>query len=172
MAKILYLIAQNNFRDEEYFEPREIFQRAGHLVATASVEAKTCHGMLGRTVVANFAIGDVKPQLFDALVIAGGSGARDLAKNPVVLSVVSSFDTIGKPIAAICLAPEILAKAGVLKGKKATVFHDSLNSDSINTLKANGAKFLPDPIVRDGRILTAKGPQFAKHFGEEFLKLI
>ena len=172
MARILYLIAQNNFRDEEYFVPRQIFEKAGHKIATVSLEAKTCHGMMGGTVVANFSIDTIKAQLFDALVIAGGTGAKTLAKNPIVLSVVSNFDTLGKPIAAICLGPVVLANAGILNGKKATVYNDSLTPESIQELKDKGAKFVQEPVVKDGRILTAKGPQYARHFAEEFLKML
>ena len=172
MARILYLIAQKNFRDEEYLTPRKVFEQAGHSVATASVEARTCTGMLGATVVANFAINDVKPHLFDALVVAGGTGARDLANNPVVLTVISNFNALGKPLGAICAGPTVLARAGVLKDRKATVWHDALNDENVKILKEAGAKFTDHPLVRDGRILTASGPQYAKAFGEEFLKLV
>jgi len=66
----------------------------------------------------------------------------------------------GKIVAAICIAPEILAEAGLLSGKKATAW-----SGSLEKLRAKGAKVENAPVVSSGRIITGNGPGAARAFG-------
>jgi protease I len=64
----------------------------------------------------------------------------------------------------------ILAKAGVLKDKKATVWTSSLDRGPVKILKENGAEFVNEKVVRDGKIITANGPAAATEFGEKILE--
>ncbi|MDD1666685.1 MAG: DJ-1/PfpI family protein, partial [Methanomicrobiales archaeon] len=65
--------------------------------------------------------------------------------------------------AAICLSPVVLARAGVLSGKKATVFR---TADSVAEMRKGGADLRGEPVVVDGRFVTANGPAVARRFGE------
>jgi protease I len=67
----------------------------------------------------------------------------------------------GKVVAAICIAPSILARAGLLKGKRAAAWR-AQQSD----LRRYGARWVPQPVVRVGKIITANGPKAARRFGE------
>jgi protease I len=73
----------------------------------------------------------------------------------------------GKVLAAICIAPVTLANAGVLKGKKATVF-PSLQSQ----LTAQGARVVNQDVVQDGKLLTASGPKAAREFAAALVKML
>jgi len=70
-------------------------------------------------------------------------------------------------VGAICIAPGILARAGILKGRKATVF-----PSEIEALKRNGAFYTALPVVIDGRIVTASGPEAAEEFGKALVKTL
>jgi len=70
-------------------------------------------------------------------------------------------------LAAICLAPAILAKAGILKGKKATVWEGARNK-----VVAGGAAYREGPVVIDGKIITANGPSAAAQFGKSIKQLL
>jgi len=72
------------------------------------------------------------------------------------------------------LAPAILARAGVLENKKATVWSDPLNKETIEILKEGQVEYINEPVVVDGHIVTANGPiateDFSKRIGELLLK--
>jgi len=70
-------------------------------------------------------------------------------------------------VGAICIAPGILARAGILKDKKATVF-----PSEIETLKREGAHYSALPVVIDGKIVTADGPEAAEGFGKALVKTL
>jgi len=169
MKKILFVIAQNNFRDEEYLVPKEIFEKNNIEVVTASITTGPATGMLGAIVNPDIAVKDGNIADYDAVVIAGGQGAPMLAEHDEVINLVKEAESKGKVIAAICIAPIILAKAGILEGKKATVFSFE---DHINTLKSNGAEYVDEVVVVDGRIITGNGPDAAEEFGNEIARLL
>ena len=74
-----------------------------------------------------------------------------------------------KILAAICVAPVILARAGVLKGKKATVWSSLLDKSWAKELKEAGCRVEEKRIVTDGKIVTADGPAVAKEFAEAII---
>src|SRR5262249_43948711 len=70
----------------------------------------------------NATFAEVKPEGYDALVIPGGRAPEYLRLNQDVLNIVRHFDRAQKPIAAICHGPQVLAAAGVLKGRKLNAY--------------------------------------------------
>jgi len=76
----------------------------------------------------------------------------------------------GKVTAAVCIAPMILAKAGILKGKKATVWDGDLEQSAY--FKKNGIDYTGSEVTVDGKIVTGNGPNAAKAFGEAVAKLL
>lgn len=170
MAKrVLMVIAPEGFRDEEYQQPREEFRRAGFEVVTASTVEGEAVGMLGGTAIAEKAIDKVEVTGFDAVVFIGGGGASiyfdDARAHRLARDAVSG----GKVLAAICISPTILANAGLLKGRKATVWKDDR---LIGNLKVKGAVYTGMDVERDGNIITASGPQAARKFGQEIVKAL
>jgi protease I len=121
--------------------------------------------MLGLRVRPDLVIADVDPAAFDGLVLVGGAGAMHLAGDTLVRSIVKAFDDARKPIGAICLAPVILARAGVLKGIKATVYPSSRDE-----LEKGGAVRSKADVEVAGRIVTASGPKAALPFAKAFYR--
>src|SRR5688500_11853812 len=119
---ILFVIAPENFRDEEFKIPEAILTKKGFLVLTASTTTKPVTGMLGMTVKPDLPLESVQEMSFKALLLVGGNGAEKLWDNPVLHKIVKEFYQKKKLIGAICYAPVILARAGILRGKRATVY--------------------------------------------------
>jgi protease I len=100
---------------------------------------------------------------YDGLIIPGGRAPEYLRLNPKVLDIVKHFFDEKKPVAAICHGLQILAAAGVLKFKKATIWN---NDDKQGVyLEAHEATYVPEHVVQDGQIVTADGPEVAGEFG-------
>jgi protease I len=165
--KVLMVIAPKNFRDEELFKTREVIEAAGHQVVLASTSTKQSTGMLGGKAKPDIVIDGVDASQYDAVVFVGGSGTAVLLKHPAALSLARSAYAAGKLVAAICMAPGILANADLLKGKKATGWNGGHD-----LLKAKGAKVTKKRVEQDGRIITGNGPAAAKAFGEAIVRFL
>lgn len=164
---ILMIIAPEGFRDEEFLEPKKIFEKNNIKVTVASKGVKTAKGKLGAEAKIDKDITAVALDDYGALVFVGGPGASVYFEDDTVLEMAKEAYDDGKVIAAICIAPSILANAGILSGKKATCF----NSESSN-LEDQGAKYTGTAVEIDENIITANGPGAAKTFGEEIVKAI
>ncbi len=169
MAKVLMVIAPNNFRDEEYFETRKVLESEGSSVITASKDLAAAKGMLGGAAVPDIALADVKAGDYDAIVFVGGSGAKVYFDDSDAKSLAKDAFLKGKVVAAICIAPTILANAGVLDGKKATIFKDE---GLIDNMKSKGADYTGEDVTSDGRIITGNGPSAAKEFGKRIAEAL
>ena len=165
--KILMVIAKNKFRDEEYQEPRQALEREGAIITVVSSSRDIAVGMLGLKVKPDVLLNDVKEADYDGIVFIGGGGAAEYFDNPVAHKLAQSFFEHGKLTSAICIAPATLANAGVLKGKKATAFPSSEAA-----LRTHGSIFMKQDVVTDGTIVTAVGPQAAKQFGQELVRVL
>jgi protease I len=166
--KLLIAIAPEKFRDEELAEPIAEFQKAGITFDIASTRRGPSTGMLGARITATITFEEVDPKNYDGLVIIGGSGSQvHLWHDDMLIQLAKYFHQSGKLVAAICLAPVVLARAKILKGKKVTFFESQASSFEI--LKS-GAIIVKAPVVTDGRIITANGPFAAKEFAREIVQ--
>lgn len=168
MATILYVIAKNGFRDPEYFVPKNVLKTAGHAVVTASngIKGELAHGVEGGVAEIDVAIRDAHAGNYDAVVFAGGPGALENLDNEESYRLVNETIREGKVLAAICIAPVVLARAGVLAGKKAVVWSSADDASGIDAIRERGAEYVDEPVVRDGSIITARNPRAAQEFGE------
>ena len=161
MAQVLMIIAQNGFRDEELLETKESLEDEGIDVVIASKQKGKAVGKLGAKVEVDISYTDIDFMDYDAIIFVGGPGASDYFDDKEAHRLaVDSFES-GKIVAAICIAPVILANAGLLKGIKATCF-----SSVSKQIEAKGAKYTGNSVEVSGRIVTANGPEAAKEFGE------
>jgi len=165
--KALMIIAERNFRDEELLEPKKILEDREIKVTIASTSLQDSRGMLGATVKPDILLSSVKVQDYDVIIFVGGGGASQYWNDPLAHSIAQKAVQKGKILGAICIAPVTLANAGVLSGKKATVF-----PSEINKLETKGATYTGKPVQVEGKIITGEGPQSAEQFGEVIVKVL
>ena len=132
-AKILMIVG-DFVEDYEVMVPFQALQMVGHIVHAVCPEKKagqqvrtaihdfegdqTYSEKRGHNFTLNATFDDVNPANYDALLVPGGRAPEYLRLNQKVLDIVRHFDREGKPIAALCHGPQLLAAAGVLKGRK------------------------------------------------------
>jgi len=165
--KVLMIIASQEFRDEELFKPKELFIKEGMEVVLASSSLEVSRGMLGGTAKPDILISEVKVEEFDVIIFVGGMGSSEYWDDPVAREIVKKAVSLDKLICAICIAPVTLANAGILDGKKATVF-----SSEVKAIKRKGAIYTGKPVEVDGNIITADGPQAASEFGKTIIRIL
>ena len=165
--KILMIIAPKDFRDEELLVPKDFFEKSGAKVVVASKDVSEATGMLGTKVKIDINLSDINVDEYDAIIFVGGVGAKVYFEDLKAHEIARESYEKGKVLAAICIAPSILANAGLLKNKKATAFPSEEDN-----LVSKGAIYTGNDVEVDGKIVTAKGPFAAKIFAEEIAKLL
>lgn len=161
------VIAPEGFRDEEYSMPREVFEKSGFQVKIASTVLGKCRGKLGLEVKSELLLKEAKVEDYDAVVFVGGRGASVYFNDVFAHNLAKEFFNADKIVSAICIAPMILANAGLLKNKKATVFISEASN-----IQKQGAVYTGKPVEQDGNIITASGPDAAQRFGETIINLL
>jgi len=159
LRKAVFIIPVQNFQDEELFDTRRFLDMTGVLTVVASTRIGTTRGMLGNTAEAAIAITDLRVDDYDAIVFIGGQGATLYFNSLVALNIAREAAVKRKVLAAISVAPTILANAGVLRGVRATSFISERPG-----LERAGARYTGVPVERDGLIITATGPIAANGF--------
>ncbi|MGK9476756.1 DJ-1/PfpI family protein [Melioribacter sp. OK-6-Me] len=163
---LLLFLPQIDFSEEEYLAITSVLKKERISYFIASDATGICLGSTGLKVKNDIQLYNIHPTNFEGLIIVGGAGARNYKGNQKLIKIVQAFNKIKKPIGAICSAPLILAKAGVL-GEEAVCYP----SDKPELI-SSGIKYKDVPVVKDGRIITARDPQSAIEFIETFISLI
>ncbi|RNC67164.1 type 1 glutamine amidotransferase [Proteiniphilum sp. X52] len=104
-------------------------------------------------IVVQKTVGEVTIDEFDALVLPGGKAPAALREEPEVVEFAKNFFLSGKPVAAICHGPQVLATAGVLQDVTATAV-GSIRGE----LEEAGAKYVDEALVIDGNLITSRVP--------------
>ena len=154
----------NGFEETEAIAPIDILRRNGQKVVTVGIGEEIITSAHGVTVVPDITEVDISmSDEIDMIVLPGGMpGTLNLEKSRTVQDAIDFCAANGKYIGAICAAPSIIGRKGLLKGRKATCFpgfEDFLE----------GAQFTGAPVEHDGNIITARGAGVALEFG---LKLV
>jgi len=158
--RVVMIIAQKDFRDEELLEPEDMLTQQGAIVTVASTTLDPVLGMQGAEVHPDMLVSDIKPEEWDAVVFVGGVGASQYWDDSTAHAIAECAVETEKVLGAICIAPVTLANAGLLRGKKATCWESEANK-----LKAKGAEYTGADVEKDGKIVTASGPKAAIAFG-------
>jgi protease I len=168
MAKTAAMvIAAKGFRDEEYQIPKAILEKAGVRVVTVSTTLTEAVGKLGLRVIPDRLLKQLTVDDADVILFVGGGGSEQYFDDPIAHRIAHEYAQNGKIVGAICIAPVILARAGLLAGKKATVFPDGQAA-----LEQNGACYTGNPVEVDGLLITGNGPAAAAEFGRKTLELL
>ncbi len=165
MRTALLIIAQEGYQDRELDGTRKGLMDAGFAIALASTQAGTCTGKYGGSEEATVALRDVRVDDYDRIAFIGGPGAHALVDDADALRIARAAAASGRPFGAICIAPTILAAAGVLQGKRATVWDDGQGTQ-IRQIERSGAEFVEQSVVTDGLLVTGNGPDAAAEFGK------
>jgi protease I len=158
------IIAPSKFRDEELVKPRALLMAQGCHVDVASLTTSPATGMLGTVCVPDTTLDQLDAASYDAIVFVGGAGARTYWDNATCHALARAAVAKGKVLGAICLAPVILARAGVLQGKQATVWPAARPE-----LAQAGARVNTSHVVTEGLIVTGDGPASAEPFGRALI---
>ena len=164
--KAIFILASSNFRDPEFLVPKKVLEDAG-VTVLASSSSPVSKGVEGAAVKADVLLKDLNPSDYDVVGFIGGPGATEYFDDPKAHSIAKGALVSGKILASICAAGATLARAGVLKGRRATAF-ESRASDLIK----GGANYTGADVEVDGKIITANGPKAAKAFGEAIVKAL
>ena len=162
------IIASKDFRDEEYFIPKSKLESAGYEITTASLALGECIGKLGGSAHAELVLNEVELDDFDAIIFVGGPGSCIYQNNEEAHRIARECLEKSKLLAAICIAPIILAFAGVLGGRKATVWNGDQKQERI--FQELGVNFVDEDVVLDNDIVTGNGPAAAEKFSEVIIK--
>lgn len=160
-GKAVLLIASSGFRDEELFDTGRALNAAGIDTAVAAVRVGVARGMLGGVVEATVAFSKLDVEAYDAIVLIGGSGAGELARNERVASIVKDALSKKKIVAAIDVATGILARVDAVKGVRVTGYPSEQKR-----LTEAGAIYTGLSVETDGSIVTASGPAASLRFGQ------
>jgi len=167
--KALIIIAQEGYQDIELAGTRDGLLAAGFNVVLASRETGPCKGKLGGAEQASVALRDVKVADYECVALIGGPGSTMFLQDGEAHRIAREVVAAKKPLGAICFAPSILAAAGVLTGKRATVWNG--DDEQGHFLTKHGANYTGEAITHDGLIVTASGPAAAQEFGSMLASL-
>lgn len=164
---VAMIIAYQDFRDEEFTQPFTVLSGAGATITVASSKRGTAKGMLGKKVEVQQLLAELDAAKYDAVIFIGGPGAQTFFKDSAAHKLARDAVKQGKVVGAICIAPAILAYAGLVEGKQMTGF-----SSILPDLRKAGAKVTAEPVVRDGKLITADGPAAAAKFAAALLEAL
>ncbi len=168
--RVLMVIAPEEFRDEELFTPKGLLEAEGADVKIASARRGVARGMLGGSASPDLLLSEARADDYEAIVVVGGMGSPTyLWPDETLHRLLREAHEKGKVIGAICLSGVVLARAGLLHGRRATVY---ATEESLRELSQGGAHYQPQDVVTDGRIVTASGPQAAADFGRALIQLL
>lgn len=169
MAKILFVVANVGFQDEEFSIPFELLSSQGHFCDVVSWKGEKCRGAFFKTIEKSLKFEDVQVSDYAIVVFVGWGGAyEEYFQNACYLDLARQ----AKAIAAICIAPTLLSDSGLLQGKHVTGWDNGFWTQ-IAYLEYNGAIFKDEEVVQDGNLITANGPAAATKFAwaiVDFLK--
>lgn len=172
MTKRVLILATDGFEQSELTGPRDALQAAGIETTVASPKAGEIKGWQhtdwGDAVPVDLALDDARAEDFDALVLPGGQMNPDaLRMEPGAVDLVRSFAQSGKPVAAICHGPWLLAEAGVVDGRTVTSW-PSIRTD----LRNAGATVVDQEVAVDGNLITSRKPDDIPAFSKAVIAAV
>jgi len=165
MARVLIPLAQG-CEELEAVTLIDLLRRANIEVVTAGLRNGPVTASRGTVLVPDVTLDAVLDQPFDMLVLPGGlPGSDNLDQDPRIHTLLQKMSSTGKYTAAICAAPKILARAGLLDGRTATCYPGVLN-------KFTKIDVVPAPVVTDGKVITSRGPGTAIDFALTLIEIL
>lgn len=162
---MIVVLLANGFEEIEALTPIDVLRRAGHTVISCGLCGKEVKGSHGIPVIADATPEDIDLTKVTMAIFPGGMpGATNIDAHPFTDILVDAVIKNDGKLAAICAAPLVLGRRGLLKGKRATCypgFEDELI----------GADVCGVGVVTDGNVTTAKGMGVALDFAKELVRI-
>ena len=157
---MVYILLAPGFEEIEALAPVDLLRRANIETATVSITGEPVPGSHGITVTADIALDRVDLSKADMLVLPGGGpGYKNLGADPRVERRVRAAAEKGLWVAAICAAPTLLGKWGLLVGKQAVCYPGM--EEGLTGAQAR----MDQGVVVDGKIITGRAAGSAVDFG-------
>lgn len=165
--RIAVLVA-DLFEDVELWYPYYRLLEAGHSVDLVGCEADTTHtGKQGTSATTTAAASSADPADYDAVVVPGGFSPDYMRRCQPMVDLVREVGEAGKPVAAICHGPWMLASAGLTQGRKVTSY-PSIRTDLANA----GGEWVDEEVVHDGNLITSRRPDDLPAFMREVVSTL
>jgi len=149
------------YEDLELWYPKIRLEEEGARTFVAGVGEKTYQGKRGYPLTVDGTVDDVVAEAFDGLVIPGGYAPDIMRRSDKLLAITRAIHEAGKPIGFICHAGWVPISAGIVRGRRVTSVR-AIKDDLVNA----GAKWLDEPVVVDGNLISSRTPadlpQFSK----------
>ncbi|MEI6950567.1 type 1 glutamine amidotransferase domain-containing protein [Paraflavisolibacter sp. H34] len=171
-GKKVAILTDHGFEEVELTSPMQALQEAGALVHIVSPQGGKVRGWdhdhWSAEVPVDVPLGQASPEEYDALVLPGGVlNADSLRLNADCVAFAQHFLEQGKPVAAICHAPQLLIETGMISGREMT------SAPSIKTdLKNAGVNWVDKDVATDNGLVTSRGPKDLDAFNRQMLEEI
>lgn len=167
MLRVLVPLAEG-FEDLEAVTVVDLLRRAEIEVVTAGLRPGPVTGSRGTVVLPDSTLEAEQGRRFDMIVLPGGMpGAKHLDADPRIHELLRLQQAEGRFVAAICAAPQVLARAGLLDGHAATGYPGTLDPAELPQVRV-----LDEPVVVDGTMVTSRGPGTAMDFALSLIELL
>lgn len=159
MARVLVPIAQGS-EELEAVTIIDLLRRANITVDVAGLDDKPVKMSRGTTIVPDLPLNEALKNDYDLVVLPGGlPGADNLGNDARLVGLLKQMAESGKFVGAVCAAPRVLARAGLLDGRTATGYPGIIDSGEFPKVNYTGGV-----VECDGKIVTSRGPGTAMDF--------
>ena len=163
---MIAVLLADGFEEIEALTPVDMLRRAGLDVKTVGMNGRVVIGSHGISVICDLTYDEVDTDSVSTVIFPGGMpGSLNLDKAEFTDTIIKSVNERGGRLAAICAAPLVLGRRGLLSGKRATCYPGFEN-------ELTGAVVTDAAVVTDGNITTARGMGVALEFAKELVSLI
>ena len=162
MTEFLMPLA-DGFEEIEATTTIDILRRGGINVTTAGLQGTIVRSVRGIKLITDMKMDDINFDKFDGMILVGGDpGWKNLSMSKRVMDAVQKYNGSKKTLAAICAAPAILAKAGILAEKRATIYPG---------MEREIPRPRSEKVIADGHVITSQGPGTAVDFALKIVEL-
>jgi len=168
-GKRIAILVEEDFEDSELIVPMWGMKNAGaKVLIVGSGSQEIYQGKRGSVAIRVDTTADkVKADDFAAIIIPGGRAPARMRKYKSMVDLVKKADELGKIIAAVCHGPQLLIAAGIVKGRRLTSW-PSVAAE----LKAAGAEWVDEAVVRNGNLITSRKPADLPRFNKAIIEAI
>ena len=163
---MIAVLLADGFEEIEALTPVDMLRRAGLEVLTVGITSKIAVGAHGISVICDKLPEEIDLDMISTVILPGGMpGSLNLDASAFTDEILKSVNARGGRIAAICAAPLVLGRRGLLEGRRATCYPGFEG-------ELAGATVTDESVVTDGNITTARGMGVALEFSKELISLL